>query len=130
MNTRDADLEIISFNVRGLSDFVKRKDVFDFLRNSKADIFCLQELHVTPESEKMFKSQWGGRAWFCPRSSSSSGVGILVHNKTNCKLIDVTTNKKGSAMMAIIETSGVQLKIVNIYGPPDRDDPTFFCGYV
>ena len=66
MNTRVGDLEIVSFNVRGLNDFVKRKDVFDFLRNSKADIICLQELHVTSETEKLFKSQWGGRAWFCP----------------------------------------------------------------
>ena len=105
MSARNCDLEIVTFNVRGLSDFVKRKDVFNFLRNSKADIICLQELHVTSDSEKQFRNQWGGRAWFCSNSSSSGGVGIFIHNRTNCKLIDVLTNKKGSA---IIITSGAR----------------------
>ena len=46
------DLEVVSYNVRGLSDFSKRKDVFDFLRNTSADIICLQELHVAAGKEK------------------------------------------------------------------------------
>ena len=126
MNNRNSDLEVVTFNVRSLHNFVKRKDVFDFLRNSKADILCLQELHVTSESEKLFKNQWGGRAWFSSNTSSSAGTGILVNNKTNCKLINVNTNKKGTAIIVLIETAGVQLTIVNIYGPPDNDDPAFF----
>ena len=50
------DLEVVSYNLRGLSDFSKRKDVFDFLRNTSADIICLQELHVAAGKENVFKN--------------------------------------------------------------------------
>ena len=79
------------------------------------------------DSEKQFKSQWGGRAWFCTNSSSSGGVGIFIHNKINCKLIYVFTNKKESAIFVVLESSGVRLQIINLCGPPDHDDPAFFA---
>ena len=126
MNKRLHDLEVTTFNVRGLGNFSKRKDVLDFLRSQTADIICLQELHVAPGKEHIFRNQWGGRAWVAPVSSSAGGVGILIHNKTACKFIDVTTNNRGSAMALNLEINGEKLKIINVYGPPERDEPDFF----
>ena len=59
MNRNACDLEIITFNARGLGNFSKRKDVFDFLRSQTADIICLQELHVAPGNENVFKKSVG-----------------------------------------------------------------------
>lgn len=55
MNVK-SDLEIVTYNVRGLSDFSKRKDVFDFLRKEGSDIICLQELDVAKEKENILRS--------------------------------------------------------------------------
>ena len=126
MDRKTCDLEIITYNVRGLGDFSKRKDIFDFLRSHSADIICLQEVHVTPGKENVFKNQWGGKAWFSPVSSVAGGVGILVQNKIACKLIDVSTNGKGNAIFLTLKINEVVIKIGNIYGPPDCDDPGFF----
>ena len=121
------DLEIVTYNVRGLGDFSKRKDIFHFLRNEKSDIICLQELHVTKEKENMFRNQWGGRAWFSSRNGSSGGVGILLQNKAACNCIDVINDKDGSIIIITLDLNGLKLKVINIYGPPHKDDPAFFA---
>ena len=126
MNSRSWDLEIITFNVRGLGNFSKRKDVFDFLRGQNADIICLQELHITPGKEHIFRNEWGGRAFLAPLSSVAGGVGILIQNKTACKVIDMVTNEKGSAILLTLEVNGENLRVANVYGPPERDDSIFF----
>ena len=72
------DLEIFTFNVRDIAVFSKRKYVFDFLRFQSAHIICLQELHVAPGKEKMFRNQWGGRAYLAPVSSGTGEIGILI----------------------------------------------------
>ena len=126
MNKNICDLEVITFNARGLGNFEKRKDVFDFLRCQTADIICLQELHLAPGLENVFKNQWGGRAWFAPVSSIAGGIAILVQNKLSCKFVSCFTNNKGSAIFLSLNINGYVLKIVNVYGPSERDDPAFF----
>ena len=126
MCNKPCDIEIVTFNARGLGDFSKRKDVFDFLRSHTADIICLQEVHVAPGKENVFKNQWGGRTWVAPVSSAAGGVAILVQNKTACKFINVATNNKGSALFLTLDINDVIITIGNIYGPPDGDHPKFF----
>ena len=46
------DIKLYSLNVRGLRDKVKRRCMFDWLRNTQYDIFILQETHSTTEVEK------------------------------------------------------------------------------
>ena len=125
MSKNTCDLEILTFNVRGLADFSKR-NVFDFLRCQSADIICLQELHVAPGKENMFRNQWGGRAYLVPVSSGAGGIGILIKNNVACKSINFITNEKGSVMILSLDVNGVKVKIANVYGPPARDDPSFF----
>ena len=120
------DLEIVTFNVRGLHNFSKRKDVFHFLRRERSDIICLQELHIAPGEEHMFKNQWGGMAWFSTLSSTKGGVGILINNKTGCKAIEVTTNNSGNAIFLTLEINDTKMLVVNVYGPPHKDDPSFY----
>ena len=126
MSSKVSDLEIVTFNVRGLSDFSKRKDIFDFLRCQTADVICLQEVHVSRGNENSFRNQWGGRAWFSANSSTTGGVGILIQNKSPCKFIKIKTDDKGSAIFLTLEIHEVQIKIINVYGPSNRDDPSFF----
>ena len=55
---------IKSQNVRGLSNSMKRKRLFSWLQQTKADVLFLQETHSTPDSEDEWKKDWGGISYF------------------------------------------------------------------
>ena len=40
-------ITISSTNCRGLGEYTKRKDVFNYLRNKGHNIYCLQDTHFT-----------------------------------------------------------------------------------
>ena len=52
------EIKIISVNCRGLGDFEKRKDVFNFLRKKNFHIYCLQDTHFIKENELRIRSEW------------------------------------------------------------------------
>ena len=49
-----SDLSIITFNVRGLGDSTKRREVFDHLRDENADVIYLQETHSSKKTQKVY----------------------------------------------------------------------------
>ena len=50
-----ASLKIGSMNVRGLSDPVKRRDVFEWLKEQNLSIVCLQDVHFRDGNKKYMK---------------------------------------------------------------------------
>ena len=74
------ELIICSLNVRGLSNNLKRRETFRWLRMKKFGIFFLQEVHCTKEKERLWSSEWGFSAIFSSVCSSSAGVCILFSN--------------------------------------------------
>ena len=80
-----ADLfKLVSLNVRGISNFHKRRTMFTWCRKRKADIIFLQETHSKKDSEKQWANEWGGKAFFSHGSPNSCGVAILIRNNFNC----------------------------------------------
>ena len=49
-----AKIRVITFNVRGLSDATKRRQIFNFIHNKQIDIALLQETH----SIKAVETHW------------------------------------------------------------------------
>ena len=66
-----------SLNVRGLSNEIKRRENFNWLRNKKYSVHFLQEVHSSKEMEKLWLAEWGYRGLFSSLSSSRAGVSIL-----------------------------------------------------
>ena len=66
-------LEICSLNVRGLSNDVKRRETFNWLRNKKHSVYFLQEVHSSSETEKLWLAEWGYIGLFSSLSSSRAG---------------------------------------------------------
>ena len=77
--------KLISLNVRGLSNFIKRKSILSWCRKQKADIF-LQETHWTVQKEKQWKAEWGGPIELARGSTNARGVGIFFRNGFDCKI--------------------------------------------
>ena len=72
-------------NCRGLGDFSKRKDVFDYIRSKKASIYCLQDTHFVEKSENIIRSQWGFECLSSYGRSNSRGVSIFLITTLNFK---------------------------------------------
>ena len=53
------DFRMLSLNVRGLSNFRKRRAISAWCRKQNAHIIFLQETHSTVNSEKQWKVEWG-----------------------------------------------------------------------
>ena len=49
-----ANLKKITLNINGRKDGLKRFELFEYLKNQKADIFCLQESHTLESDEHLW----------------------------------------------------------------------------
>ena len=73
------DVDIYSFNVRGINGKVKRNVTFNHLKKkSSKGIFLIQETHSCKEIEDTWKREWGGEMFFSPGTTESCGVAILM----------------------------------------------------
>lgn len=59
-------LSFISLNARGLKNNVKRKAIFLFCKEQKANCVFLQETHPAEADTKFWKVQWGDNIFFQP----------------------------------------------------------------
>ena len=51
--------KFVFLNVRGISNFRKRRTIFAWCRKQKADVVFLQETHSTKDNELLWKREWG-----------------------------------------------------------------------
>ena len=124
--TDKESLGILSMNVRGFfSDSKKRKDVFNWVRNKKASIICLQETHSTPEVERFWESEWGYKSIFCSYTSSSAGVAVLFRNNFEFEIHTTYKDPTGRFVVLDITANHIRFTLVNLYGP-NSDNPEFF----
>ncbi len=120
------NVNIVSLNVRGIANQLKRYDVFNYLKAFNGNIFCLQDIHCKLDWELEFQLDWGSEALFASRTSNSRGVGILFKQNFQYKIHKVIKDvENGNFIIIDIEMNEQQVSLVNIYGP-NQDDPNFF----
>ena len=119
-------ITILSLNCRGLRDNFKRKDVFNYLREKKYAIYCLQDTHFTETEENIIRAQWGFECHFSHGRRDSRGVCILLNNNFDFKINQVIRDEDGNYIIMLIELeNNIKLTLINIYGP-NKDDPEFY----
>ena len=63
--------KIISLNVRGISNYKKRRTIFTWCRKQRADIiFFLQETHSIEGNGVAWKREWGAPLFYCAVSQA------------------------------------------------------------
>ena len=72
-----AELNMCTFNVKGLVSRSKRLRIFEWLKQQHFNTCILQELHCKKENVTEWKTQWGGDVYLSGDSSNSRGVGIF-----------------------------------------------------
>ncbi len=112
-------------NCRGLGNFKKRRDVFNYLRDKKFSIICIQDTHFEKKIEKQILAEWGYQAWFSSYSSNSRGVSILFTNNFEFKVHTYKYDPGGNFLILDLTIDEKRLTLVNLYAP-NKDSPDFF----
>lgn len=121
-----SEFKILSLNCRGLHDVNKRKDVFKYLREQKASLYCLQDTHCTENDKSVVYAQWGLDFLMSPGNSNSRGTLTLTNNNFEYTVSNVKSDPNGNVIVSsILVDNKYSLTIVNLYGP-NRDSPDFF----
>lgn len=108
-------LSLLSLNARGLKSNVKRKAIFLYCKEQKANCFFLQETHSECEDTRFWKLQWGDSAYFSHGTSHSAGVMILFHRFQGV-IIDHKSDPNGHWLMVIAEIDNVKFILICVYG--------------
>ena len=119
------DHSICSFNVRGIGQKTKRKQIFNFLEKKQFKICLLQETHSKPDLESLWKLECKHHIFFSGRSSNSGGVCILVENSLQFKLIYHKEIIPGKIQALKVNIDDHDIVLINVYGP-NNDDASFF----
>ena len=118
------ELVICSLNVRGLSNTMKRREIFRCLKTEKYAIFFQQEVHCSKDQEVCWTSELGYSAIFSSLSGASAGVSTLFNNNFSFHILKTISDPKGRCIIVDIKTGSKTLTLANIYGP-NNDDPFF-----
>ncbi|CAG2214956.1 unnamed protein product [Mytilus edulis] len=116
-------ITIGSVNCRGLSETVKRIDIFTKYKDLY-DITILVDTHSTSVKEKQWLHEWGYVGKFSSYSSKSRGVAILFKNTFEFKIHEETIDLMGNFIILDITIQDYRITLAAIYGP-NNDDPVF-----
>ena len=120
------NLKIISANVRGLRQSIKRKDLLDYLKEKQPDIICLQETHLVQEDINTLIKEWNIEYFVAGTSTNSRGVAILLNNTFEYKVTKTTRDKEGRYIILDLDIANLfTLTIANIYAP-NLDDNKWY----
>ena len=111
---------VISLNVRGLRNSLKRRSIFCFLKDQKCDVYFLQETHSEPNDENIWRSEWGGAIFFSHGSLHNRGVCILLNPSFNCTFENIHKDQLGRIILIDLNFNRNNFSLCNIYAPNDQ----------
>ena len=129
----EIDIQIYSLNCNGLNDDLKRRAVFDKLKNKGQGIFLLQETHCTTEKEQKWRTEWGNNMFFSNGTSNARGVATLITNNYDFKLLKVEKDIDGRFLIIDVERNGTMYTIGNLYAPTrnfEKDQQRCFGNFI
>lgn len=116
-------LRLSTLNANGLGGSSKRRAIFNLLRGRGNDVSFVQETHSTRERERIWSSEWGGKAFFSHGSSGVRGVAILLSPSTALTVLEVHRDPEGRFLLLQAQCDDWPITLLNIYAPTaDRPD--------
>lgn len=120
------NIKILSLNVRGLRNEVKRRAIFAYLKRQKSDIFCLQETFSNKDDEKNWLDEWGGKMFFSHGTKHSKGICILQRPLFTANLTCLESDPDGRFIIAKLEVGKEEIYLSSIYAPSDHRQQSAF----
>ena len=113
---RESELRMVSLNVRGLRDGVKRQKMFKYLQQFKG-ILLLQETHTIIQDEDAWRQVWGDKVYFSHGSANSRGVAIIVNQVENIIINSKENDTQGRRIILNITVNNNEFTVMNTYFP-------------
>lgn len=117
--------KLVSYNVRGLRNELKRRKIFNYLHQQNTDIAFLQETHSCENDERIWTAEWGGKALFSHGSNNARGVAILLSRESGYQIDNFVEDEEGRVAAISLQIRGRWYSIASLYAP-NADDPNFF----
>ena len=112
-----SELPLISLNVRGLRDKLKRRCIFNKMYKKCKGLILLQETHSSSDVEQIWQAEFRDDIIFSHGTSQSRGTAILIHNEIEVKIHQQIIDKDGRYIILDIEFDGTRYTIGNFYAP-------------
>ena len=113
-----SSLHIVRYNVRGIQDKQKQKELFQYFRDRNTNIVMLQETQLMPKYEALWRNEWGGSIFYSHGQSNAHGVCILTKNK-HFKLSKLARDSDGKILCIQFDYKNTTLVFCNVYAPND-----------
>lgn len=112
---------IISLNVNGLGNPIKRNKVIAKLRKAKPSVVFLQETHLSKKEHEKFKKLGYVNSFYSSCKNSRRGVITLLPNFVNFELIKEEVDREGRYVIVKGRIDSVLVSLINVYAPPESD---------
>ena len=110
-------ISIITLNVKGLNVPTKRHRLAEWIQKQDPYICCLQETHFRPRDTYRLKVRGWKKIFHANGNQKKAGVAILISDKIDFKLKNVTRDSEGDYIMIKGSFQEEDITIVSIYAP-------------
>ena len=110
-------ISITTLNVNGLSAPTKRHRLVERIQKQDPYICCLQETHFRLRDTYRLKVNGWEKIFHANGNQRRAGVAILVSDKIDFKIKNVTRDKKGHYIMTKGSIQEEDITIINAYAP-------------
>ena len=115
-------MRIISFNVNGVLNPIKRSKILSKLKKEKAQIAFLQETHMSQTEHAKLK-RMGFRHVFSSsyKSGHKRGVATLISSSLNYEHLSEIHDEAGRFVRITGKIEGTEITLLNVYAPPGSE---------
>ena len=110
-------ISIITLNVNGLNAPTKRHRLAEWIQKQDPYICCLQETYFRPRDTYRLKVRGSKKTFHANGNQKKAGVAILISDKIDFKIKNVTGDKEGHYIMIKGSIQEEDITIINIYAP-------------
>ena len=114
VDMRSDTLKLCSLNVNGLRNRVKRKAIMKRVREAGWDIILFRETHSDANVTSLWKSEWGGQAYFANGDSASRGVAVFFRRGLSFEVIEMHADPMGTQQTGHVFCYQFNLCISNV----------------
>ena len=112
------DINVTTFNVRGLRDAVKRRTLFRYFHvHYPLSVMMLQETHSCRNDEQYWKAEWGGNAVFSHGTNRQNGTAIMFPRQFKGVIGSIDKDVVGRTCAVNVKFDSASVWLVCAYAP-------------
>lgn len=117
-------VRLISWNIKGMGNPVKRSKVLTHLKRLDTDVAFLQETHLCNKDHARLTCPWADNIFHSNFNSKARGVAVLINKRVQFSFNKVIADKDGRYLIIVGTLLQNPVVLVNVYAP-NFDDPMF-----